>query len=52
MLNDAYENSALTLNAWWYFVPPGLGILFVVLAFTLIGQTLEQIADPRLAGRR
>ncbi len=52
MLNDAFENSALTLNAWWYFVPPGVGILLVVLAFTLIGQTLEQIANPRLAGRR
>jgi peptide/nickel transport system permease protein len=52
MLNDAYENSALTLNAWWWFVPPGVGILLVVLAFTLIGQTLEQLADPRLQGRR
>lgn len=52
MLNDAYENSALTTNAWWWFVPPGLAILMVVLAFTLIGQTLEQIADPRLKGRR
>jgi peptide/nickel transport system permease protein len=52
MLNDAFENSALTLNAWWFFVPPGVGILFVVLAFTLVGQTLEQIADPRLKGRR
>jgi peptide/nickel transport system permease protein len=52
MLNDAFENSALTLNAWWFFVPPGVGILLVVLAFTLIGQTLEQIADPRLKGRR
>jgi peptide/nickel transport system permease protein len=52
MLNDAFFNSALTLNAWWYFVPPGVAILLVVLAFTLIGQTVEQIADPRLAGRR
>lgn len=52
MLNDAYENSALTQNAWWWFVPPGLGILLVVLAFTLIGQTLERIADPRLGERR
>jgi peptide/nickel transport system permease protein len=52
MLNDAYENSALTTNAWWWFVPPGVAILLVVLAFTLIGQTLEQIADPRLKGRR
>lgn len=51
-LVEAFDNSALTRNAWWYFVPPGVGILLVVLAFTLIGQTLEQIADPRLGGRR
>ncbi len=51
-LVEAFDNSALTRNAWWYFVPPGLGILLVVLAFTLIGQTLERIADPRLGGRR
>lgn len=51
-LTEAFENGALTRNAWWYFVPPGVGILLVVLAFTMIGQTLEQIADPRLTGRR
>jgi peptide/nickel transport system permease protein len=51
-LVEAFDNSAITLRAWWYFVPAGTGILLVVLAFTLIGQTLEQIADPRLAGRR
>jgi peptide/nickel transport system permease protein len=51
-LVEAFENGAITLRAWWYFVPAGVGILLVVLAFTLIGQTLERIADPRLAGRR
>jgi peptide/nickel transport system permease protein len=51
-LVEAFENGAITLRAWWYFVPAGVGILLVVLAFTLIGQTLEQIADPRLKGRR
>lgn len=51
-LVEAFENGAITLRAWWYFTPAGVGILLVVLAFTLIGQTLEQIADPRLKGRR
>jgi peptide/nickel transport system permease protein len=51
-LVEAFENGAITRNAWWYFVPPGVGILLVVLAFTLIGQTLEQLTDPRLGGRR
>jgi peptide/nickel transport system permease protein len=51
-LVEAFENGAITLRAWWYFVPAGVGILLVVLAFTLVGQTLERIADPRLEGRR
>jgi peptide/nickel transport system permease protein len=51
-LVEAFTNGAVTLEAWWYFVPAGVGIALVVLAFTLIGRTLEQIADPRLAGRR
>jgi peptide/nickel transport system permease protein len=51
-LEQAFLNGAITRNAWWYFVPPGVAIMLVVLAFTLVGQTLEEIADPRLAGRR
>jgi peptide/nickel transport system permease protein len=52
MLNEAFLEGAINQRAWWFFLPPGLAILAVVLAFTLIGQTLEEIADPRLAGRR
>ena len=50
-LEEAFTNGAMIINAWWYFVPAGLGILAVVLAFTLIGRTLEEIANPRLAER-
>ncbi len=50
-LEEAFVNGAMTRNAWWYFVPAGVGILAVVLAFTMIGRALEEIADPRLAGR-
>ena len=51
-LEEAFLNGAMIRNAWWYFIPPGLAILLVVLAFTLIGQTLEGIADPRMRDRR
>ncbi len=47
-LEEAFVNGAITRLAWWYFLPAGVGILLVVLAFTLIGRTLEEIADPRL----
>ena len=50
-LEEAFTNGALLRNAWWYFVPAGLGILIVVMAFTLIGRTLEEIANPRLSSR-
>ena len=52
MLDEAFAAGALTRNAWWYYLPPGLGIMAVVLAFVLIGQALEQILDPRLRERR
>ena len=51
-LEEAFVNGAISRNAWWYFVPAGLGILVVVLAFTLIGRTLEEIANPRLSRGR
>jgi peptide/nickel transport system permease protein len=52
MLQEGYEAGALTQEAWWYYVPPGLGIMLVVLAFTLVGQALEEILDPRLRDTR
>ncbi len=52
MLQEGFEAGALTLEAWWYYVPPGLGIMLVVLAFTLVGQALEEVLDPRLRDQR
>jgi peptide/nickel transport system permease protein len=52
MLDDAFESGAVTVEAWWYIVPPGLGIMLVVLAFTLVGQALEEVLDPRLRDKR
>jgi peptide/nickel transport system permease protein len=52
MLQEGFEAGALTQQAWWYYVPPGAGILLVVLAFTLCGQALEEVLDPRLRDQR
>lgn len=52
MLDSAFETGAVTAEAWWVFIPPGLGILLVALAFTLCGTALEEILDPRLRDRR
>jgi len=49
MLEDAYASSAISNGAWWWVLPPGICIVLVVLAFTLIGRALEVIFNPRLS---
>jgi peptide/nickel transport system permease protein len=51
MLEDAYSVGAITTGSWWYFIPPGVCVVMVVLAFTLIGQALEEVLNPRLQDR-
>jgi peptide/nickel transport system permease protein len=51
-LEEAFGAGAISRNAWWYYLPAGLGIVAVVLAFTLFGRALEEILDPRLADRK
>jgi peptide/nickel transport system permease protein len=48
MLESAFEVGAITTGCWWYIVPPGVCVVLVVLAFTLIGQALEEVLNPRL----
>jgi peptide/nickel transport system permease protein len=52
MLDEAFSNGALTLGAWWWLFPPGICVVLVVLSFTLTGQSLESIFNPRLRERR
>jgi peptide/nickel transport system permease protein len=51
MLDDAYHAGAITTGCWWYVLPPGICVVLVVLSFTLIGQALEEILNPRLRAR-
>ena len=51
MLDSAFTQGAASIGAWWYLVPPGVAILLVVLAFTMVGQALEAVLNPRLRGR-
>jgi peptide/nickel transport system permease protein len=48
MLNFAFTRGAISAGAWWALVAPGLGIVWVVLACTLVGNTLEEAFNPRL----
>jgi peptide/nickel transport system permease protein len=47
MLDSAFSNGAISAGAWWYLLPPGLCVVAVVLAFTLVGRALENVLDPR-----
>ncbi|MEZ5215544.1 MAG: ABC transporter permease [Ilumatobacteraceae bacterium] len=51
-LEEAFAAGAIGRSAWWYYLPAGLGIVAVVLAFTLVGRALEEQLDPRLRERR
>ncbi|WP_341230263.1 ABC transporter permease [Nocardioides salarius] len=52
MLEDAFRVGAITTGSWWFIVPPGVCVVLVVLSFTLVGQALESVLDPRLRERR
>jgi peptide/nickel transport system permease protein len=52
LLDAAREVGAPGLGAWWYFVPPGVCIVLVVFAFTLVGGALDDILNPKRRHRR
>ncbi len=44
--------AGVTSGIWWTSVFPGLCIVLAVLGITLIGESLNDLADPRLRTRR
>lgn len=48
MLNLAFDRGAVSRQAWWFLLPPGFAILWVTLALVLIGNSLEEIVNPRV----
>ena len=49
-LNKAVSD--VTSGIWWTALFPGLAIVLAVLGMTLVGESLNDLADPRLRGRR
>lgn len=47
MLNFAFTRGAMSSGAWWALLLPGLGIVWLVLGCTLLGQGLQQGLNPR-----
>lgn len=48
LIENAFTDDALINEAWWAVVPPGVCVMLVVLACTIIGQAMEDALNPRL----
>lgn len=38
-------------KAWWWMIPPGIAIAFLVLSGYLMGRAFEELANPKLRER-
>jgi peptide/nickel transport system permease protein len=51
MLNNAYDSGAMVDGKWAYFVPPGVCVTLLAIAFSLTGNALEDAVGPDGQGR-
>lgn len=51
MLQNARGFGAFTVMAWWWLLPPGLALTILSLAFVFIGNTINEILNPRYRER-
>jgi peptide/nickel transport system permease protein len=49
LIENAFIDDALLNDAWWAIVPPGVCVALVVLACTMVGQSMEESLNPRLS---
>jgi len=52
ILNAAQEAGAPGLLAWWYIAPPAVCVVLVVVSFTLVGNALDDVLNPKSGARR
>ena len=52
ILNAAQGSGAPGLGAWWYIAPPAVSVVLVVLSFTLVGNALDDVLNPKSGSRR
>jgi peptide/nickel transport system permease protein len=48
MLYFAQNGQALALDAWWWFIPPGLCIALAGTGLSLINFSIDEVVNPRL----
>jgi peptide/nickel transport system permease protein len=50
-IEASFTAGAATAGWWWWLLPPGICIVLVTLAFTMVGYALDEILSPRLRRR-
>jgi peptide/nickel transport system permease protein len=48
LIENSLTGGAIFHSAWWAVVPPGLCVTVVILACTMLGQSIEDALNPRL----
>ena len=48
LIENSFLGNAVLNNAWWAIVPPGVCVTIVILACTMVGQSMEDALNPRL----
>ncbi|MCD6599442.1 MAG: ABC transporter permease [Dehalococcoidia bacterium] len=52
ILSAAFNNNAIIFGLWYWFIPPGLAIVFLSVSFALIGHVTDEVLNPRLRKQR
>jgi peptide/nickel transport system permease protein len=50
-IEASFTAGAATAGWWWWLLPPGICIVLVTLAFTMVGYALDEVLSPRLRQR-
>jgi peptide/nickel transport system permease protein len=48
MMNNAVSAGALPLGMWWWFLPPGIGVIAIVGGLYVMNVGLDEVFNPRL----
>ncbi|HWG01448.1 MAG TPA: ABC transporter permease [Trebonia sp.] len=52
MLFWAQSAQALTLGAWWWFLPPGIAVALIGTSLVLLNTGIDELGNPRLRDAR
>lgn len=51
VIEEAFSRAAISNGAWWWLLAPSFSIVLVVLGFTMVGQALDEVINPRIRER-